>query len=71
MPTNPSSPTTPADGMTLACPPVREMLDALVGIDTTSSGSNLAAVDLVESWLESVPGFGGNGSTMPRGRRQI
>ena len=56
MPTNPSSPTTPADGMTLACPPVREMLDALVGIDTTSSGSNLAAVDLVESWLESVPG---------------
>ena len=56
MPTNPSSPTTPADGMTLACPPVREMLDALVGIDTTSSGSNLAAVDLVESWLESIPG---------------
>ena len=53
---NPSSPTTPADGMTLACPPVREMLDALVGIDTTSSGSNLAAVDLVESWLESIPG---------------
>ena len=32
------------------------MLDALVGIDTTSSGSNLAAVDLVESWLESIPG---------------
>ena len=56
MPTNLSSPTTPADGMTLACPPVREMLDALVGIDTTSSGSNLAAVDLVESWLELVPG---------------
>jgi acetylornithine deacetylase len=42
--------------MTLSCPPVREMLEALVGIDTTSSGSNLAAVDLVESWLESVPG---------------
>lgn len=41
--------------MTFPCPPVREMLNALVGIDTTSSGSNLAAVELVESWLESVP----------------
>ena len=56
MPTSPLFPTIQADGMTLSCPPVREMLDALVGIDTTSSGSNLAAVDLVESWLESVPG---------------
>ena len=56
MPTNLSSPTIPADGMTLSYPPVREMLESLVGIDTTSSGSNLTAVDLVESWLESIPG---------------
>lgn len=57
MRTNRLSRTIQVDGMTLSCPPVREMLDALVGVDTTSSGSNLAAVDLVESWLESVPGI--------------
>ena len=56
MPTSPLFLTIQADDMTLSCPPVREILEALVDIDTTSSGSNLAAVDLVESWLESVPG---------------
>ena len=56
MPTSLSFRTIQADNMKKSCPPVREMLEALVGIDTTSSGSNLAAVDLVESWLESVPG---------------